>query len=87
MRQRVMLSLLLFCLAILTLSGCSSSISPQTSVSPTEPAKQLVTLVSQMQEAVLAGDKERYLEYVVSDLCSQSNINTELMAGLKRLQQ
>jgi hypothetical protein len=62
--QRSMLSLLLVCLATLASSGCSSSIFPQASISPTETTKQLVTLVSQMQEAVLAGDKEIYLGYV-----------------------
>lgn len=64
MMRRFMVSLILVCSAIITLPSCRSSISPQTSVLPADPAKQLVTLVSQMQEAVLSGNQEKYLGYV-----------------------
>lgn len=54
----------LVCTIVLILAGCSPSLSPTVSVSPTDVVQQIETLVDQMQQAVLAGDKKTYLAHV-----------------------
>src|SRR5215212_6253138 len=62
--HRPMILLVVVCLLLVANTSCNAAISPQSSISSIDSAQQITKLINQMEQAVLAGDKETYLKYV-----------------------